>query len=95
MTQLPTLGQPTTKAAKTKTFKSSVVNIGVPLLDFEGYSTARIEIKRLTAKQQETLGALRYGLENSEAKLINGREVRNAADAVRWLLEEVARTAGW
>jgi len=53
-----------------------------------GYRTRHVQIQSLTALQSEGLTRLQAGL--AETRLANGRLVQSKADAVRWLLEQIA-----
>lgn len=93
MTQLPTLGQTFQKevTVKIKKTKATVANIDVPILDevFEGYFSNRVDIM-LTQDHRNTLKAVMYGLQSRFEKLQNGKEVANAGDTVKWLIERIS-----
>jgi hypothetical protein len=48
-----------------------------------------VDIGRLTQRQANMLKRIHRGLEDSGATLANGRQVRTAADVVRYLLENM------
>lgn len=61
--------------------------IDVPVSEHEhGYCQRHVEA-RLTQKQAETLRAIRSGLDGQ--KMLNGRYVQSAADAIRWILDQI------
>ncbi len=97
MSQLPTINKPTqapvqnvAKPSKPKQERPVVVIVTVelPVMDqiFEGYFSNRVDLK-LTTAQQSTLKSLLFGLQSKFAKLDNGKDVANAADAIKWILE--------
>lgn len=94
---LPTLGQhlpvKETKPIPAKHKPKSVTaSVDVPFLEevFEGYFSHRVDIT-LTSPQRETLKSILYGLQNRFAKLENGKDVANAGDALKWIIESVSR----
>lgn len=102
MTQLPKISDPfavpktvthNPKPRKPDPVASSVVvrSINVPILEstFDGYFSNRVDL-RLDSKQTKVLKAVFYGLQNRYAKLANGKEVSNAQDALKWLIENVS-----
>lgn len=48
----------------------------------------------LDREQAATFQRLYYGLHNRSTRLASGRHVENAADVVRWLLEQAATATG-
>jgi hypothetical protein len=95
MTQLPTLGQQVKETKPVKPPfkpKSVTTSVDVPFLEevFDGYFSHRVDIT-LTSPQRETLKAILFGLQNRFAKLENGKDVSNAGDALKWILESVSR----
>lgn len=102
MTQLPKISDPfavqktvthTPKARKQEQITSSVLvrSINVPILEstFDGYFSNRVDL-RLDSNQTKVLKSVFYGLQNRYAKLANGKEVSNAQDALKWLIENIS-----
>ncbi len=77
----------------------STVSIDVPLgqVDLDQVAAGKlhlsrhVEIGRLTHDQKLALRRLQRGLDQSGARLANGKRIGSNADAVRWLLEQVAK----
>ncbi len=67
--------------------KSIEVVLGEPLP--HAYRSTHIDV-HLDQRQAEGLRRLYDGLDRTGAKLSNGRHVQSAADAVKWLLDQVA-----
>lgn len=98
MSQLPTVKQterrkqPEAVAAvvETKEPQTTTAVVKVPLLEnlFEGYFSNRIDMT-LDYVQRNNLRATLYGLQSRFAKLKNGKEVSNGADALKWILENL------
>lgn len=99
MTQLPTINKATQAAEQVVTKaprkadpppKLDCVLLELPMMQqvFEGYFSNRVDVK-LTAAHQSTLKALLFGLQSKFATLANGKEVANASDAIKWILENV------
>lgn len=97
MTQLPSINSgESSRGDKALPKKSNskpvfeIYSVDIPLIEdvFEGYFSNRLDIK-LTTRQQATLKAILFGLQSKFAKLENGKEVANAVDAVKWILENV------
>jgi hypothetical protein len=55
-----------------------------------GYLSAHVEARLTTEKQRRNMRRMLQGLRQAGAKLENGRFVDTAADAVRWMLEQLA-----
>jgi hypothetical protein len=101
MSQLPTIKR--TEAKKEQPSVAPVVKpfaevipqattslVEVPMLEnlFEGYFSDRINMN-LNYVQKNKLKATLYGLQSQFAKLKNGKEVSNGADALKWILENL------
>ena len=98
MTQLPTINKATQvtdqvvtkqpRKAEPEPIRFSIVTVELPVMAevFEGYFSNRVDVK-LTASQQSFLKSLLFGLQSKFAKLANGKEVANASDAIKWILE--------
>lgn len=102
MSQLPTLKKQQAQPVAIKEEKPikvftepvaepSIAEIKIPVLDpmFDGYFTDRVDV-RLSQLQKDNLRIIFHGLQNRFAKLQNGKEVSNAQDAIKWILENVA-----
>lgn len=87
-----------TESGQPQTARSSVHRrlIEAPCLALEeghnGYLTRHVEVARLGPRQRRTLRELYEGLRSSGERLANGKPIESAADAVRWLLDELGRT---
>lgn len=57
-----------------------------------GYIRRRLDAD-LSRTQAGQLKALELGLQSREARLANGKLVASGSDAIRWLLEELAKSA--
>ena len=68
------------------------VEITVPIVSVPdvGYTLVHLQVQ-LDSRQGETLKRLRMALDESKAQLASGRYVASNADAVRYLLEQVAK----
>lgn len=55
-----------------------------------GFSSARMQAARLTPDQARALKLLRVNLCEQHCRMANGRHVESDADALRWLLEQIA-----
>lgn len=96
MNQLPTINKATQATEQVVTKpprkieppKLECVTIELPMMVqvFEGYFSNRVDVK-LTAAHQGTLKSLLFGLQSKFAKLSSGKEVANASDAIKWILE--------
>jgi hypothetical protein len=65
------------------------MELAVPLGEIgPGYCSPHVQVF-LDASQAETMQRLVVGLRDRRETTTNGREVRSAADAVRWLLEQI------
>jgi hypothetical protein len=67
------------------------LTVTVPSLDIghAGYQSSRVDVQNLTGKQRSTLKCVMRGLEQREARLENGRHVRNYSDAIKYILENL------
>ena len=84
---------PQTPQAGTAERDTQVVSIDVPLTaPHSGYASNRIDA-HLNGEQRETLKRLRAALDAGAVRLKSGRVVHTPADAVRWLLEQIAEQA--
>lgn len=98
MSQLPTINKAMQSADQVVTKpprkidppKLDCVTIELPMMSqvFEGYFSNRVDVK-LTSAQQAVLKSLLFGLQSKFAKLANGKDVANASDAIKWILENV------
>lgn len=98
MNQLPTINKATQAAEQVvpkslrkieqPTLESVTIKLPMMLQVFEGYFSNRVDVK-LTAAHQATLKALLFGLQSVFAKLTSGKQVANASDAIKWILENV------
>lgn len=77
----------------------AAIAVSMPLADTIGHgwqsnpSSARhVDCQCQSMEQRRALMALRAGLDAAHARTANGRPVTSYADAIRWLLEEVAKT---
>jgi hypothetical protein len=66
------------------------VAISVPFAATVKYAQKEIYMS-LRGEQAATLRGILEGLENRHAKLATGAQVQTPQDALRWLLDEVAR----
>jgi hypothetical protein len=79
-------------AAKVETITREVrtVLIEVPMGEpGAGYLSQHVEA-RMNARQALALKSLLAGLRDGRMQMANGREVRTAAEAVKWMLEKMA-----
>lgn len=69
----------------------AIRSVKIPTLvnTFEGYFSNRVDIT-LTSEQAKTLKSVLFGLQSKYTKLSNGKEISNGADAIKWILEEMA-----
>lgn len=66
---------------------SKTITVSMPFFEWNvGYSRTKLDV-RLNSSQAATLKGITLGLEQQEAKLLNGKCVANPVDALRWLLE--------
>lgn len=85
---LPDLGDPFAEEAAFR-----VITIEIPIGDMSktGYITGHVEVNHLSANQKQGLNRLWNGLRESRATLRDReREVNTPADAIRWLLDNIA-----
>lgn len=67
------------------------VDVAVPYVAApEKYAQQTIHLS-LDAYQAPVLRAVLEGLERRQAKLASGQPIQTAQDAIRWILEEIAR----
>jgi len=66
--------------------------VSVPLATVSGYIATHVEVRFRHGEghMAETLKRLHEGLYQSSAKMANGTHIKSPADAIRWLLEQVA-----
>lgn len=78
------------QAQETPTLENPIVgevSLTLPTFNWEaGYARRNVDV-RLTEAQAKTLKAITLGLERQEAQLLNGKNVSNPVDAIRWMLE--------
>jgi len=71
----------------------NVVELALPLgPETQDYASRHLQIQ-LSGNQAGILRRLLDGLDHRGDRLMVGRRVQNSADAIRWALEEVQRTA--
>jgi len=58
-----------------------------------GYQTRRVDVSHMTPTQKNALASLVAGLDKNGATLESGRRVVNNSEAIRWLLEQIAKSA--
>jgi len=92
MTKRKSGSQLTSKTLNSQPAAGVVVEIAVPLapLDEAAYMSSHVEVRRLDVPQRTALRRLRNGLNAAGARLANTKFVESPADAVRWLLEQIA-----
>lgn len=56
----------------------------------EGYLSAHLQARLTSIPQRRAMRALTVGLVGAGERTDDGRPVRNATDAIRWLLERLA-----
>jgi len=67
------------------------VTIQAPLGEIDqGYLNRHVEARLTTEQQQQSMRRLLRGLQMAEERLSNGKPVASNADAIRWLLEQMA-----
>jgi len=71
------------------TFASLVVPLGPETVD-GGYTAHRVDVNNMSKVQRNNLKRLTRGLEDSGAKLKNGKAVTKSIDAIRWVLEKLS-----
>ena len=66
-------------------------SVSVPLasVDF-GYLPRRIDLRKLTKRQSGVLRQLQEALCSQGVRLADGSQIKNPANAIKWLLESVA-----
>jgi len=66
-------------------------SVSVPLasVDF-GYLPRRIDLRKLTKRQSSALRQLQEALSSQDVRLADGSQIKNPANAIKWLLESVA-----
>jgi hypothetical protein len=66
-------------------------SVSVPLasVDF-GYLPRRIDLRKLTKRQSGALRQLQEALCSQGVRLADGSQIKNPANAIKWLLESVA-----
>lgn len=79
--------------SETVTVTSAMVAIEAPILVLAGYEARRLDTV-CTGTQAKGWKALAMGLEQQEVRLENGKFVRTATDAVRWIGEQIAGQLG-
>ena len=55
-----------------------------------GYRAIRVDVRFDNSRQADTCREVLDGLQQKEAKLNNGRFVRNGQDVFKWMLEQIA-----
>jgi len=82
--------EPTDLEVPTKMVSS--VSVSVPLASVSGYVSGHVAIRFAPGESHlaETLKRLHEGLYQSSAKMASGKHITSTADAVRWMLEQVA-----
>lgn len=69
-----------------------MAKLELPIAELKhGYEPRRCDVQKLTGKQREALRRLTNGLEAQGAKLEGGRIVSRPQDAIKWILEALAR----
>ena len=65
--------------------------ITVPLADIPvGYLRRRVDVRQLTKRQSLAVRQLQEALDARGVRLANGSRIGNPANAIKWLLEEMA-----
>jgi peptidoglycan hydrolase-like protein with peptidoglycan-binding domain len=65
--------------------------ITVPLADIPvSYLQRRIDLRKLTGRQSLAVRQLQEALDARGVRLANGSRISNPANALKWLLEEIA-----
>lgn len=77
-------------AARLEELRSPTVTAEIPFMPTRKYAQRSIETS-LGVEQALTLRAVLEGLEEQFALLNDGRVVKTAQDAIRWILEEIKR----
>ena len=84
-----TNGSSNTGAGEGRSTFAPITTVAVPIGQAQGYSQSRIDLA-LSPVRANTLRDITAGLVKSDARLANGAMVRNGADAVAWILDQVA-----
>lgn len=78
-----------TTATTPKKHAGAIVPVEIPTLAGTGYAQRQIDLT-LSGPQAETLASVVRGLHAGSHKLADGRPVQTGADALKWMLEQVA-----
>lgn len=74
--------------------KSGSGTVEVPITELSvtnpGYMQRRVDVANLTQEQSHNLKRIIRGLEDKGATLKNGTQVRNASNAVKYMLENLS-----
>lgn len=66
-------------------------SVSVPLASVNfGYLPRRIDLRKLTKRQSGVLRQLQEALCSQGVRLADGSQIKNPANAIKWLLESVA-----
>lgn len=78
-------------AAPPARMSTQTKSVSVPLasVDF-GYLPRRIDLRKLTKRQSGALRQLQEALSVQGVRLADGSQIKNPANAIKWLLESLA-----
>lgn len=78
-------------AASPVKMQTETRSVSVPLasVDF-GYLPRRIDLRKLTKRQSGALRQLQEALSVQGVRLADGSQIKNPANAIKWLLESLA-----
>ena len=85
--------EPLPKPSRSKSEKMVKVvekSITAPVMQGSGYAQRRLDVV-LDEESSNSLRDLLQGLQQSDAKLKNGKTVTRSGDAVRWVLEQLTK----
>lgn len=88
--ELPTELVDPTSPAQTAGPSRAAIEIPIGPVDPRAYRSTHLDVSRLTPQQSHGLRRVQNGLDLTRAVLDSGRRVTTPADAIRWLLEQIA-----
>jgi len=66
------------------------IDVPVADIDLTAYASGRVDIRGMSRAQRDVLKRVTLGLQEKQAKLLNGKVVKNNQDAFKWMLEALA-----
>ena len=81
------------QVAPPATISTQIRSVSVPMANVRfGYLPRQIYLRKLTTRQSGALRQLQEALCSQGVRLADGSQIRNPANAIKWLLESVAAT---